>query len=439
MKRSNARILLRSTLKPPASTRYARGSSESPLPWRPESTDVYLAAIWTEAADAAAELATLAGDAFASTARAAHAKARASINRRFLDDAGRRIYYAWMKSGRGEAEATAWSAVGIWRGVFDASRPAVAGMLDELARPGIAADWGARLLSRESVQYEPQSYNNGAVWPFLSGFTMLALYAQHRADAAWQYLDGTADLAFVDGRGFVPELLSGDRLRPIDTAVPHQLFSTGGFVSGLLRGLAGWKEPPATDAEAAIALEPQLPSGWSTITLRRLRWRDAVFDLSFTRDRTHVAAVVLHAGHPRPVVVRLAALPGSRVTGGVTELRFTGTAPKEERRVPIEPGIEIGPIHQSLRVGDPSQRLRIMSATVADGRYVVRLEGRRGRQYRLRVFVPFAVGAITGGTVVAGEPPALEIAVQFPGEGEAWTSGELVIPLGRRLTRLERP
>jgi hypothetical protein len=343
-----------------------------------------------------------------------------------------------MKSGRGEAEATAWSAVGIWRGIFDPARPAVGGMLDELARPGIAADWGARLLSRESQQYEPQSYNNGAVWPFLSGFATLALYSQHRADAAWQYLDGTVDLALVDGRGFMPELLSGDRLRPLDTAVPHQLFSTSGFMSGLIRGLAGWKEPSATDADAAVLLEPQLPAGWSEITLRHLKWRDAVFDLRFARNPTQVIASVEHAGRPRPVTVKLALPPGARVSGDARELRFSGRAAKQELRAAIEPGIEIDPIHEPLRVGDPSQRLRIISASLDGVRYVARLEGRRGRTYRVRAFVPFAVAAVTGGTVTEGTPPSLEIAIEFPGEGDGWASRELAIQLGRRLARLPR-
>ena len=97
-------------------------------------TDVFLGAAWTEAAEAAAELAELAGDPFAATATAAAAKARASLDARFLDDAGRRIYFAWMKDGKGQAEPTVWPGFGLWRGVFDASRAAVAGALDDFWR-----------------------------------------------------------------------------------------------------------------------------------------------------------------------------------------------------------------------------------------------------------------------------------------------------------------
>lgn len=397
-------------------------------------TDVYLAAVWTEAAEAAAELAAIAGDTFAVTARAAHVKARASINQRFLDDAGRRIYYAWMKSGRGEAEATAWSAVGIWRGVFDVSRPAVSGMLDELARPGIAADWGARLLSRESQQYEPQSYNNGAVWPFLTGFVTLALYSQHRAEAAWQYLDGTADLTFVDGRGYLTELLSGDRLRPIDASVPHQLFSTGGFMSGFMRGLVGLKEPAASDPDAALVLAPQLPAGWDRLVVRRLRWRDGVMDVTFERTDSTFDVEVVHSGTPGPLVVRPGFPPGAEpVSGGSRELRLPGRQARETATIRLQPGIEIAPVHEPLRVGDPSQRLRVISTSFDGRRFVARLEGRRGRTYQLRAAVPFRVESMEGGRTTGGSGRSATLEVTVPGEGEGWSRHELVITVGPRV------
>ena len=47
-------------------------------------TDVFLGAVWTEAAGATADLASIADPPFVATARAAADSARASLNRRFL-------------------------------------------------------------------------------------------------------------------------------------------------------------------------------------------------------------------------------------------------------------------------------------------------------------------------------------------------------------------
>ncbi len=395
-------------------------------------TDVFLAAAWTGATEAAAELAAIAGDPFAEVAAKAHARARESINNRFLDDNGKRIFYAWTKAGRGVAEPTVWPAFGIWRGAFDAKRPGVSGMLDELARPGIAADWGARFLSRESQVYEPLSYNNGAAWPFLTGFATLALYSQHRADAAWEYLDGSADLAFIEPRGYTPELFSGDRLRSIDAAVPHQLFSTAGFVSGLMRGLVGLQEPSSADRAAALTIEPQLPAAWDRLRLHHLRWRDASFDVSLSRDPRGYSVTVANAGRPRPLLVKLALAPGAQVEKGVPELRFAGAPAPETRRIAIKPGIEIVPIQEPLRLGNRSQRLRIISTSFDGRRYVAHVAGLRGRTYTLRASVPFTIESVTGGEVTRRDATQIELSISFDkGEGE-WGEKDLVIAVGRR-------
>ena len=105
-------------------------------------TDVFLGTVWTEAAGAMRDLALMAEPSFAPTADAAAQKARTSLNRRFLDDANRRINFAIMKDGTGQAEQTVWPAFGIWRGVFDGNHAAVAGMLDQLAASGLGTDWG---------------------------------------------------------------------------------------------------------------------------------------------------------------------------------------------------------------------------------------------------------------------------------------------------------
>lgn len=396
-------------------------------------TDVFLAAAWTEATSAAAELAEIAGDPFAGDARRAHEKARAALNARFVDDGRRRIAFAVMKDGRGQAETTVWPAFGIWRGVFDRNRPAVQGTLDELASAGIAADWGARMLSRESRLYDPLSYNNGAVWPFLSGFAMLALYSQHRADAAWHYLDGTADLTFVEPRGFIPELFSGDRLRSIDAAVPHQLFATTGFISGLMRGLVGLREPAATDADAAVTIEPQLPAEWRYLRIHRLRWRDALFDVNIERDSRGLEVVVANHGRPRPLTVTLALPPGAEADGGVGELRFAGAAASETKRLRVRPGIEIAPVQRPLTIGDASQRLRVIATRLDRGRYVAHLQGLRGRTYHVRLLVPFRIDSIAGGEIVGREGGWTEVAVALPpGDGE-WAATDLVVNIGQRL------
>ncbi|HXH06886.1 MAG TPA: glycosyl hydrolase family 65 protein [Vicinamibacterales bacterium] len=391
-------------------------------------TDVYLAAAWTDGAAAAAELFALTDHPLATRAQEAHARARAALDRRFADDDAQAIRFAVLRDGQGRLEPTVWPAFGLWRGLFDRRRPAVIGTLDRLAGAGIGTDWGARMLSRESALYEPLSYNNGAVWPFLSGFAALALYAAGREPAARAYLEGTAALTFLDARGFVPELLSGDRLHAVDAAVPHQLFSSAGFLSAFVRGLLGLREPPATEADAALRLEPALPPSWNALSIERLRWRDAVIDVRLAREADAVEVSVTHRGTPRPVVVRLVSPPGGEVE--TRELRFDprGAA---TRRVRVRPGIEIDPVAPPFRTGDPSSRLRVIETRLDGTRYTARLQGLAGRRYRVRLRVPFAIESADGGTIEGTRGGWTEVAVEFP-RGEGWVERALVLTLGRR-------
>lgn len=351
-------------------------------------TDVFLGTAWTEAAGAARDLAQIADPSFAATAAAAAEKARASLNRRFPDDANRRINFAIMKDGTGQSEQTVWPAFGIWRGVFEAGRPAVEGALDELTRAGLGTDWGARMLSKDSALYEPLSYNNGASWPFLTGWAALALYKGGRGDAGWQYLGALADLTFLEGRGFMPELFSGDRLRSIDAAVPHQLFATTGFVSGVMRGLVGLEE-----GDHELRLSPQLPAAWDRLTVKNLRWRDARGNLEIRRDATgRITFEVIDRTQRRlPAVLDPPVPPGSaKMTSG------SGGAV----RASFSPAIRLVPEQAPLALGDVPRRIRVIDTRFSGNLYTARLQARRGLVYRLRLDVPFTVVSIDGGREV---------------------------------------
>jgi glycogen debranching enzyme len=400
-------------------------------------TDVFLAAAWTEATHAAAELSSFLGESdFAGAAAKAHERARTSLNERFLDDSNRIISFALLKSGRAQPELTVWPAFGLWRGVFERGRPAVEGALDSLSGSGIGADWGARMLSRESSLYGHASYNNGAVWPFLSGFAALALYAHDRDEAAWSYLEGTKSLTFLEARGYVPELLSGDRLKALDAAVPHQLFSTSGVVSPVLRGLVGMREG---------RLSPRIPPGWDFLRVENLKYRGE-FDLEWKRQRLSREVVETlrltphEGGRPPQLDLELTLPPGAepRSSRGVERVRLpdggwrliskAGESPLEIR---YRPGIEIAAVHEPLRMGEASARLRVLDRRLEGDTYTAHLEGRRGRSYRLRLDLPFDVASIATGREVARDGSVREIEVTVPDGPGDWGPVDLVLTLRR--------
>jgi glycogen debranching enzyme len=367
-------------------------------------TDVFLAGVWVDAARAMSSLAMSVGDAAkAREAQQVYEKARASLNRRFLDAKSRTIHYALLKDGTGLNERTVWPAVGLWRDLFDRGSPAVAGMLDELAASGVGADWGARMLSRESPLYEPLSYNNGAVWPFVTGYATMALYAQGRPEAGWAYLQALGDLAFVDSCGYTPELLSGDRLRAVDAAVPHQLFATMGFMSGFARGLLGMSQPVAPDAGvgSSLVIRPQLPPEWRQMKVRNLRWRDQRTDLTIERANGTTRVTM-----SRPV----ASIDIGAAAPGNPPARF-----------------DYQPVHAPLRAGQPSGRLRILEVHREAGIDRVRYEARAGLDYSVAAIGPAANVRAEGATLSSREPGRVLLRVSPPSGLREWVRGEFTV------------
>lgn len=374
-------------------------------------TDVFLAAVWVDAARAMSSLAVIVGDTTAvREAQTVYDRARAALNRRFLDESTRTIHYALLKDGSALGERTVWPAVGLWRGLFDAASPAVSGMLDELAGAGVGADWGARMLSRESPLYEPLSYNNGAVWPFVTGYATMALYAQGRPEAGWTYLQALGDLAFVDSCGYTPELLSGDRLRAVDAAVPHQLFATMGFMSGFARGLLGMHQTvvPGAGLGASLAVRPQLPPEWRRMTVKNLRWREYKTDLTIER----VNGVTRVSMSP----------PVASIDVGAASSARRGSAP------PAAQGrFEYQPIHPPLRAGQSSGRFRILEVHRAAAGDRVRYEARAGIEYAIAAIGTASNVTVDGAAIVAREPGRILLRVTPPSAAQEWVRGEFTV------------
>ncbi len=223
--------------------------------------DVYLAAVWTRAAEAMAELAAARGEAdLAREARGLAAQARRSLESRYWIEGAGRHAFGILRSGGTNDTLTVWPATAAAFGLWEPAHGERT--LAALASHALTSDWGARMLTTDSPLYDPTHYNMGAVWPFVTGFLALGHYEYRRPWAAYPLVDALARLGFDWARGRHPELLSGDRYRPLDTAVPQQFFATSMLASPIAYGLLGW-DADAPNGRARLA--PQLPPQWARL------------------------------------------------------------------------------------------------------------------------------------------------------------------------------
>jgi hypothetical protein len=336
------------------------------------------------------------------------ARARETLEGRYWLDATGEYAYGIAADGAPLGERTAWPAAGL--ALVDVAPGRARRACERLASSGLMSDWGARFLSRESALYDPVSYNNGAVWPFLSGYASLACYRAGHALAGWGYLRGTAHLATLAANGCVPELLSGEFCRPLDTAVPHQLFSTAvGLLWPAVRGLLGVR---VEDDRLVVA--PRLPASWKGVTLRHVPFGARRLTLRCARESGRWTLRVEGERGTGPVRVRFdPLLPLGATSPGPAEATIE---PPATLTVEHGPGWEVEAPVPLPAPGDRSRGPRVPVCVAEGDGLRLELEGPAGTETALRVGAPGAFRA--EGARVA---PDGAVVVSFPGgEGPAW-------------------
>jgi hypothetical protein len=176
-----------------------------------------------------------------------------------------------------------------------------------------------------------------------------------------------------------------------------------------MRGLVGLNALPAGTRDgrpvpARLQLGPQLPAGWGWLKIRNLRWQNVTADVSITRDAAGLAIEVSPRGGALPVELHAILPPGARQltrdllwqpaapTGGPSRglrlVRVEEVSAPSTFRLRASPGVQAQPLHAPLEPGSLSSRLRIIDATIEGPIYTLRVEGRRGRSYRVRLLAP---------------------------------------------------
>ena len=402
-------------------------------------SDIYMSGVWVAALDRVARMAETVGEpAIATQARTIRAKAVATIETKFWMPALRQYAFALLQDGTVNANLTAWAATAMAFGVLDSSRGA--DMAAKLASSNITTDWGARPLSATSALFDPLHYNNGAVWPFVTGFVSLAQYRYHNAPAGLLALHAIAHTGFDHALGRNPEVLSGRLYKPLDTAVPQQFFATSMVLSPLIRGLLG------IDVDAPrrrVTIAPHLPPDWDSVVVDNVPIGSERLAVAVRRGAGALTLTVQRRGTVgTPIEIEFApALPlGVTISGSGVVTRTSGDVHASVRasltdstqlRVEFDGGWSILPPSSTATVGARSSGLRVLSERLASSTatsYEVALEGLAGRSYTFLIGAPsrdgarrLAARASDGATAtvdnLSGNGTIRRVAVIFPSSG----------------------
>ena len=381
-------------------------------------TDIYLAGVWVSALEGFRDLARAKGDtALAGEVATLHARARRSLEERFWMATENRYAFALLKDSTGRIvlndALTAWPATAIAFGQLDGERSSR--MMAQVAGADMTTDWGVRTLGRRHPFYEPLHYNNGAVWPFVTGFASWAHYRARRGWAGYDLLRDVAQTGNDFALGVQPELMSGAFYRPLDTAMPDQFFSTSMIVSPLLRGMIGYR---VEAARCRVWLSPQLPALWDSLSAQRLPAGCGTLDMTVRRSAGRLDLVLRQDGaaRSRPIDVTLSpSLPLGATVEGLTaggqgvkyELRRTAhdVSPEfavrvvgtMEIQVRFRGGAELVPADVRPRPGDPVTGPRLVDWRQENGSFVATVEGAGRQRFFVRSDAPLR--AESGGRI----------------------------------------
>jgi len=255
------------------------GASETGPLRQKMKTDIYLASLSIKSWQALTRIYRRLNDSTrVSTAQKRWERSRQALDEMFWNEEMGFYSYAVKENGAQVNETTIWPAIGMRFEVIDKKRGREA--LKKIASPELSADWGTRFLSSRSKFYAPSSYNNGAVWPFLTGFSSLALYRYDNPYHGFSLLLSNLELLPNFDYGAATELLSGDIYRPLDQSVPNQVWSSGNTVSAFVEGLLGF-DGDALGRE--IKLRPAIPLTWGNLQVDNLKTGGGKIALRFRR------------------------------------------------------------------------------------------------------------------------------------------------------------
>jgi len=408
----------------------------------PVHSELYLVACWAEALRQAAAVARTTGHARdAALWERESGRVREIIERDFWNT--RTAWYNFAKRADGTyvEEQTVLPAVGT---LFGLTRPERArAMLREIASSNFSADWGTRIVGRDTPRYNPKGYHYGSVWPLFTGWAALAEFRAGRPLQGFIHLMRNAALHRLWSLGCTPEVVHGERCEPAGVCT-HQGWSSSMVLQPALEGMLGLE----TDAgRNTVSLRPYVPPHWKRMDIRNIRCGKATIHVSI---RQHPGRISYHVTGTQGTHLCIGPLlpSGAVITGihiGSTSLRRPLPTPAPEVRFTLRGrttltvvhrgGVALLPPAPTIEPGTTSRGLRILEETSDGTAYALEVEAPGAHSAALSIADPDNVLAETTDAAISSrERGVLSVTLGLPGEAASGTYVRRTIRFARRQT-----
>lgn len=410
-------------------------------------TEIYLASIWVRALHECAYMATALGyDSIASACTRDHIRCKEIINDRFWNDSLQFFNHGLMKDGSYQTQKCVLGGIPVIFGLADQEKARATAL--NFSSKFYSTDWGVTMVGYDSPYYATGGYNYGNVWPFLNGCAALAEYGAGLRTQGFRHAFSCLRLFRLWDYGNIAEVITGDRLS-FTGICPHQQWSSSMNLAPLYKGMLGLD----TDALAmSMRMEPCFPPDWSRADVAHIPIADMKAGLGYRREgnvyryiinRENGGAFSLDFAAVLPLAsrIRYVKINGNKIPFHIIHepqnLKVViDTMVVDEDKV-IEVGYSggIGVCHNlpELREGMGNDGIKIEAEEFDEesGEYTLRLSGRPGAEYDIRLLTLSDVTGTEGATLTGKTSVYSNYSVKFPEAAEPFVTGQVKFKIKR--------
>lgn len=413
-------------------------------PLLPVKNEYYQAGLGVEALWALSNLARLVGKNDISTQIAADfERSKPALDQAFWSPEANSYAFGLKADNQRANETSVLTTVPMWFGLPDADRADKT--ITHLAAEEHQADWGMRIISRQSKMYDGSGYHWGSVWPLFTGWASVGEYRYHREFPAYSNLRANALLSTDGALGHFTEVLSGDYNQSFATSSPHQIWSAAMVISPILRGMFGLE----IDAERSqITLAPHVPADWTSFAIHNIRVAGSGVDFRYRKTTDSVVLDVKRTGtgdcwvefspsfslRTQAVSVELngRAIPFKILPNSNDQhlsVRFPISARENKLVVRVKDDFGLALSNELPPLGSASRGLRVLSASwnAARTELTLNVSGLAGNRYELGVWNPGQIASVDGATLA--KSGSLEI--QMPPGDDSYLLQKVVMHFTR--------
>lgn len=364
-------------------------------------TTLYLAGCWAEALKNASFIAKALGFSNESDYYfREYELVRKKINDEFWNADDQFFYYGKFKDGTFNPERTVLPAVPLYFQLADKEKAYK--VVDTYAENGFTSDWGVRILSEQSLLFNPRGYHYGSVWPLFTGWTALAEYKYGNCLQGFSHIMNNLLVYKNWSLGYVEEVLNGAEYLPSGVC-PHQCWSETMVLQPIYEGMLGLS-PSAQ--ENKLSIFPRFPFDWDSIKVENIKVGKHALSFEFKKLKTHSVYNFIHSGDKSLLVdFNPAFPPGTMIQKVLVDGQEVSFDLSNERQCIVvnikvdvisdskveiyhNSGISVIPAISYPIVGESSNGFRIISTNLIGNEFIIEVQGRPKQNEELKIYSP---------------------------------------------------